>query len=194
MVRLEEAVVAHLAIGVEMDAESTAALLHYLDLCREHSYFDHAREDSQPPWFEDAVWPSFVNACCDANYYLSADELLLCCELQQQNIAVFGRRQGEAQYLGAITGHGSTQRLVTLHLDDAAGRVRSHFQRLVPAVQASRSAHESSPARPPQLELLAMAAADRESQSAADMAAAADEEKQKAQQEKERDPADEFHE
>ena len=37
-----------------------------------------------------------------------------------------------------------------------------------------------------------MAAADRESQTAADMAAAAEEEEQKGQQERERDPADEF--
>ena len=37
-----------------------------------------------------------------------------------------------------------------------------------------------------------MAAADRESQTAADMAAAAEEEEQKGQQERERDPADEY--
>ena len=121
-----------------------------------------------------------MEACCDECYFLSADELLLCCELQQQNIAVFGRRQGEAQYLGAITGHRSPQRLVTLHLDDAAGRVRSHFQRLVPAQEASGSAEEPPPAQLPQLELLAMQAADLESQTAADLAAAAEE-----------DPADE---
>ena len=37
-----------------------------------------------------------------------------------------------------------------------------------------------------------MAAADRESQTAADMAAAAEEEEQKGQRERERDPADEY--
>ena len=71
---------------------------------------------------------------CDRerSFYLSANELMLICVLGRQNLAVFGRQHGEAQFLGGVAGHAESPLvLVVLHLDHAEGRVRSHFQRLV---------------------------------------------------------------
>ena len=129
--RLEDALGDYLSSDEPGDVEGTAAVLEYLDLCREH--FDPARELCRPLWFEDAVWPCFVESICDETlaYYLSADELMLVCELRQQNIVVFGNQRRQALFLGAVTGHaGSPLVLVVLHLGDGQGRVRSHFQRL----------------------------------------------------------------
>ena len=134
LVRLEEALGEYLASDEDTDAEGIVAVLEYLEVCRQHAYFDATLDVRCPQWFEAAVWPCFVESICDGTraYYLSADELMLVCELRQQNIAVFGRRQGQAKYLGAVTGHaGSPLVLVVLHLGDGQGRVRSHFQRLL---------------------------------------------------------------
>ena len=58
---------------------------------------------------------------------------MVICELARQNLAVCGRQQWEARFLGGVTGHAEYPlALVVLHLDHAEGRVRSHFQRLVP--------------------------------------------------------------
>ena len=57
---------------------------------------------------------------------------MVICELARQNLAIFGRRQSEARFLGGVTGHAASPLvLVVLHLDHAEGRVRSHFQRLL---------------------------------------------------------------
>ena len=63
LVRLEDALGAYLASEEQTDAEGTAAVLEYLDRCRE--YFDLAREIKEPEWLEDAAWPTTA-------YYLSA--------------------------------------------------------------------------------------------------------------------------
>ena len=63
LVRLEDALGEYLSSDEPRDVEGTAAVLEYLDLCREH--FDPARELNCPPWFEDAVWPCFVESICD---------------------------------------------------------------------------------------------------------------------------------
>ena len=68
------------------------------------------------------MWTAF----CDGTraYYLIVDELMLVCELRQQNIAVFGKQRRQARFLGAVTGHaGSPLELVVLHLGDGQGRV-----------------------------------------------------------------------
>ena len=139
--RIEHALGELLASEEQPDAEGTAALLEYLDRCRD--YFDPARAVRVPEGFEASAWPSFVASICDESggYFLSADELMLVCELRQQNIAIFGRRQGQARFLGAVTGHASPLVLVVLHLGDAQGRVRSHFQRLA-LVEDIREAEE----------------------------------------------------
>jgi len=94
---------------------------------------------------------------------------MLVCELRQQNIAVFGRRQRQARFLGAVTGHaGSPLVLVVLHLGDGQGRVRSHFQRLVRVADVreaeEQQRREAEELRLQKLELDAMAAADLEAE------------------------------
>ena len=63
LVRLEDAPGEYLASEEPGDAEGTAAVLEYLDLCRQH--FDLARELNCPPWFEVVVWLCFVESICD---------------------------------------------------------------------------------------------------------------------------------
>ena len=130
LVRLEDALGEYLES--EADADGTAAVLEYLDRCRAH--YDPGRAAVFPPWFAAAAWPSFVDSMCDRerSFYLSANELMVICELGRQNLAVFGRQHGEARFLGGVTGHAESPLvLVVLHLDHAEGRVRSHFLRLV---------------------------------------------------------------
>ena len=93
LVRLEDALGEYLASDEPGDAEGTAAVLEYLDLCRQR--FHPARELNCPPWFGAAVWPCFVESICDGAraYHLSADELMLVCELCEQNIVVFGNQR-----------------------------------------------------------------------------------------------------
>ena len=166
---MEDALGEYLCTDEPGDVEGTAAVLEYLDLCREH--FDPARELDCPPWFEDAVWPCFVESICDGSraYYLSADELMLVCELRQQNIAVFGKQRRQARFLGAVTGHaGSPLVLVVLHLGDGQGRVRSHFQRLVRVADVRQAEKQQRRAvaevREQQRERAAMANADLEAE------------------------------
>ena len=102
LVRLEDALAEYLES--EADAAGTAAVLEYLDRCR--AYYDPRGAAVFPPWFAAAAWPCFVDSMCDTerSYYLSPNELMLACELRRQNVAVFGRRLGEARFMGAVTG------------------------------------------------------------------------------------------
>jgi len=116
---LQDALGEYLSSDEPGDVEGTAAVVAYLELCREH--FHPARELHCPSWFEAAVWPCFVESICDETraYFLSADELMLVCELRQQNMAVFGKQQGQARFLGAVSGHaGSPLVLAVHHLGD----------------------------------------------------------------------------
>ena len=106
---------------------------------------------------------------CDRqrSFYLSANELMVICELARQNLAVFGRQESEARFLGGVTGHAESPLvLVVLHLDHAEGRVRGHFQRLVPTEdlqQAQELQHREAEAELlQQRELAAMTVADLE--------------------------------
>ena len=178
LVRLEDALGEYLES--EANAEGTEAVLTYLHRCR--AYYDPRGGAVFPPWFAEAAWPCFVDSMCDRqrSYFLNANELLLSCELRRQNIVVFGRRFGEARFVGAVTGHADSPLvLVILHIDDAENRVRSHFQRLVLSEdlqqaqeQERREAEEArelqrreaEAARVQRRELLAMRAADVEAE------------------------------
>ena len=75
-----------------------------------------------------------VACLCDSEeqYYLSCNELLLACELNQTDVMVFGTRAEHADYLGSVTGfRNEIPMLVSLHVGEAGARVRSHFQRMV---------------------------------------------------------------
>ena len=65
LVRLEEALGEYLESDEGTDAVGTAAVLEYLDVCRQHAYFDASRDVGCPQWFEAAVWPCFVESICD---------------------------------------------------------------------------------------------------------------------------------
>ena len=108
LVRLEDALGEYL--DSEADADGTAAVLEYLDRCR--AYYDPGNVAVFPPWFAAAAWPSFVDSMCDRgrSFYLSANELMVICELGRQNLAVFGRQHGEPRFLGGATGHADSQR------------------------------------------------------------------------------------
>jgi len=86
-----------------------------------------------PTGFSDAAWPLLVDCMCDhrRNFFLSANELLLLCELSQQNVAIFGSDRFIAQFMGAVSGHArSSNVMVSLHVGRGSQiRVRSHFQR-----------------------------------------------------------------
>ena len=112
--------------------EGTAAVLEYLHRCRAH--YDPRGAAVFPPWFAAAAWPCFVDSMCDTerSYYLSANEPMLACELRRRNFAVFGRRHGEASFLGAVAGHADSPLvMLILHLDNDEGRVRSHYRKLI---------------------------------------------------------------
>ena len=130
---LAEAFAEYLESGSAIDENSTEALVQYMQQCSAH--FGVATPvDGSPRGFEDKAWPLLVDCMCDEGrqFYLSANELLLVCELCHQNVAVFGAQDGSARFLGAVTGHeGSVPVLVALQLRGDEGCVRSHFQRLV---------------------------------------------------------------
>ena len=186
LVRLNHALAEYLDSEGEAHAAGTEAVLEYVQRCS--AYYDPREGDVFPPWFAEAAWPCFVDSMCDRqrSYFLNANELLLSCELRRQNIVVFGRRFGEARFMGAVTGHAESPLvLVILHLDDAEHRVRSHFQRLVRSEdvqeaqeQERREAEEArelqrreaEAARIQQRELLAMRAADIEAECCRDWA------------------------
>ena len=200
LVRLDDALAEYLESESEANAAGTEAVLEYLQRCRD--YYDPRGGAVFPPWFAEAAWPCFVDSMCDRqrSYFLNANELLLSCELRRQNIIVFGRRFGEARFVGAVAGLADSPLvLVILHIDDAENRVRSHFQRLVLSEdlqqaqeQERREAEEArelqrreaEAARVQQRELLAMRAADVEAERCrewARQAAAAPEETEAAE-------------
>ena len=88
-----------------------------------------------PTGFSDSAWPLLVDCMCDQrrNFFLSANELLLLCELGQQNVAIFGSDGSTAQFMGAVSGHAhSSNVMVSLHVGRGSQiRVRSPFQRLI---------------------------------------------------------------
>ena len=116
-----------------------------------HRHFDVAPPVSDsPPGFAVAAWSLLVDCMCDEGrqFYLSANELLLVCELSQQNVAVFATHEERAQLHGSVTGHAaSTNISVALHVGGADGRVRSHFQRLVPLGELRRAAEQAEEER-----------------------------------------------
>ena len=120
----------HVVAGVLRRLEP---VMEYMNRFSEHFDVSPSICDS-PPLFAEEAWPLYVDSVCDRKqqYYLSANELLLVCELYHQNVGVFGTSGGSAKLLGAITGHDRCNNvLVALHVGRSASRVRSHFQRLV---------------------------------------------------------------
>ena len=107
-----------------------------------------------------AAWPFLVDCMCDEGRqcYLSANELLLVCELSHQHVAIFATCEARAVLHGSVTGHAASPICVSLHVGGAGGRVRSHFQRLVLLAELRRAAEKKEKER----ESASMAAADAE--------------------------------
>ena len=71
---------------------------------------------------------------CGEPVLLELQRVFLVCELCKKNILVFGTGGASAQFLGSVTGHCTKPAvLVALHVGQHGRRVRSHFQRLIPA-------------------------------------------------------------
>ena len=115
-----------------------------------HTHFDVAPAVSDsPPGFAVSAWPLLVDCLCDEGrqFYLSVHELLLVCELSQQNVAVFATVDDRAVLQGSVAGHASSPICVALHVGGAGGRVRSHFQRLVLLAELRRAAEQNQKER-----------------------------------------------
>ena len=87
-----------------------------------------------PPCFMERAWPILVDCMCDPHYFLSYNELLLLCEVCQQNIMIFSVQGASLVYEGSSLGHPQSQVVLVALQDNASGREarkRTHFQRLV---------------------------------------------------------------
>jgi hypothetical protein len=139
--RLEQALLELISSDYAIDQDATQAVFQHLELCRGH--FDAWKTLIDcPTGFADSAWPLLVDCMCDElhHFYLSVNELLLLCEICQQNVAIFGTSAGTAQFLGTVKGHArSTNVMVAVHVGGSQARVRSHFQRLVPLADLNRA-------------------------------------------------------
>jgi hypothetical protein len=167
--RLEQALVEYMSSDYAIDQDATQTVLQYLEQCREHFDVNQSMIEC-PAGFADSAWPLLVDCMCDEThqFYFSANELLLLCEICQQNVAIFGTNAGAAQFLGAVSGHASsTNVIVAVHLGSSQAHVRSHFQRLVLCADLRRAkailACERQEARSQHRGQVELALADRES-------------------------------
>ena len=53
-----------------------------------------------PSHFESMIWPCFVDALCDLQYYFSIDEVLLICMAARVSVIVFTAQGDEFVYAG----------------------------------------------------------------------------------------------
>jgi hypothetical protein len=132
--RLGEAISGYAPRDTSVDSEALQIVQSYLIDFRD--VFVASSEFMDPPaGFSDLAWPVLVDCMCDGtrNFFLSANELLLLCELSKQNAAIFGSDGVSAQFIGAVSGHEkSAGVMVSLHVGRGnQTRVRSHFQRLM---------------------------------------------------------------
>ena len=74
-----------------VDSEALQIVQSYLNEFR--NVFVASTEFIDPPaGFSDSAWPVLVDCMCDEsrNFFPSADELLLLCELSEQNVGYLG--------------------------------------------------------------------------------------------------------
>ena len=85
-----------------------------------------------PTHFESMVWPCFVDALCELQYYFSVDELLLNCMAAPVSVIVFTALGDEFVYAGDSAIYLNGDIPVPIVLDYAAETCRGHFSRLMP--------------------------------------------------------------
>ena len=84
-----------------------------------------------PSHFESMIWPCFVDALCDLQYYFSIDEVLLICMAARVSVIVFTAQGDEFAYAGASTADSDGNAVVPIVLDYATETLRGHFSRLL---------------------------------------------------------------
>ena len=90
-------------MGANFPAESLDTLFSFVDMFAE-VLGNATSVTEEPPNFHQRAWPLLVESMCStahgAQYYLSCNELLLCCELAKKNVVVFGRQENVQHALG----------------------------------------------------------------------------------------------
>ena len=77
------------------------------------------------------VWPCFVDALCDLQYYFSTDEVLLICMAARVSDIVFTAQGDEFAYAGDSGADSDGNAVVPIVLDYAAETLKGHFSRLL---------------------------------------------------------------
>ena len=77
------------------------------------------------------VWPCFVDALCELQYYFSVDEVLLICTAARVNVIVFTAQGDVFAYAGDSARDSDGNAVVPIVLDYAAETLRGHFSRLL---------------------------------------------------------------
>ena len=105
---------------------------------RERFYATDCETVSMPADFVVRAWPAYLAALGQNSYYLSVDELVLVAKASEQNIVV-AKRTGHGDFLiEAYTSEGPGPYAVVFLITNDAGRVRSHFERLLPLTEVQR--------------------------------------------------------
>ena len=84
-----------------------------------------------PRHFESMVWPCFIDALCDLQYYFSVDEVLLICTAARVSVIVFTSQGDDFVHAGDSARDLVGNAVVPIVLDYAAATLRGHFSRLL---------------------------------------------------------------
>jgi len=85
-----------------------------------------------PVDFCTRAWQAYLTCVTDGDYYFSADELLAICMQARARVIVFKEAEGVLKFVGAwLQGQGPV--VLTKLMAGGEVRVRSHFERLIPA-------------------------------------------------------------
>ncbi len=79
--------------------------------------------------FVARAWPSYVQALCDPDYWLSANEVVLLAAMSNINVAIFACVDSVLARVNSYMPAGASPLLIKLDGNNI-GRVRSHFERL----------------------------------------------------------------
>ena len=119
--------------------ESISGLLEALRCFDDVPVSDHLSRH-----FVMRAWPSYVQALCDPDYWLSANELVLLAAMSNINVAIFACVDSVLTLVNSYTPAGASPVLIKLDGNNIA-RVRSHFERLHLDAVANVGSPDGSP-------------------------------------------------
>ena len=93
---------------------------------------------SDPPeGFFEAAWPAYIEAVQEGDYFYSSEEVLAVAHGAEQNVVVTKTEHEAYLVVGQTSGFDGPQAIVALQRG-GGGRVRTHFERLLPEATLQR--------------------------------------------------------